>query len=41
LTYTFERVPLVWKFTFMSVPAATFPEPDTLDCTTPFAAVTI
>jgi hypothetical protein len=41
LTSTFESVPLVWKFTFMSVPASTFPEPVTLDWTTPFAAVTI
>jgi hypothetical protein len=40
-TYTCERVPLVWKFTFRSVPASTFPVPDTVDCTTPFAAVTI
>lgn len=41
LTYTFESVPLVWKFTFMSVPGSTFPEPDTVDCTTPLAAVRI
>ena len=29
------------KFTVSSVPAAMFPVPDTLDCTTPCAAVTI
>jgi hypothetical protein len=33
-------VPLVWKFTFRSVPAAMFPVPVTVDWTTPFSAVT-
>jgi hypothetical protein len=34
-------VPLVWKFTSRSLPASTLPVPDTVDWTTPFAAVTI
>jgi hypothetical protein len=34
-------VPLVWKLTSRSVPASTFPLPDTVDWTTPFCAVTI
>jgi isopropylmalate/homocitrate/citramalate synthase len=33
-------VPLVLKLTVSSVPAATFPLPDTVDCTTPWSAVT-
>jgi hypothetical protein len=41
LTSTFASVPLVWKFTLRSLPAWTFPVPDTVDWTTPFAAVTI
>jgi hypothetical protein len=37
----FASVPLVWKFTLRSVPASTFPLPDTVDWTIPFSAVTI
>jgi hypothetical protein len=41
LTYTWESVPLVLKFTLSSVPAWTLPLPETVDWTTPFCAVTI
>ena len=34
------RVPLVWKLASTSVPGSTLPVPETVDCTTPLAAVT-
>jgi hypothetical protein len=40
LTSTFDRVPLVWKFTSMSEPASTLPLPVTVDWTIPLSAVT-
>jgi hypothetical protein len=40
-TYTRESVPLVWKLAPTSVPAWTFPVPDTVDWMTPFSAVTV
>jgi hypothetical protein len=41
LTLTLESVPLVWKFTLRSAPAATLPVPETVACTIPFSAVRI
>jgi hypothetical protein len=39
-TYTCARTPLSLKFTSRSVLGSTFPEPVTVDCATPFCAVT-
>jgi hypothetical protein len=40
-TSTFESVPLVLKLASTSVPGSMLPLPETVDCTTPFSAVTI
>jgi hypothetical protein len=40
-TYTRDSVPLVWKLALASVPAWTFPVPDTVDWITPSEAVTV